>query len=100
MIARVGGVIYRKASIFAVLWVAFVFLVTATFPLSDWTIATPIAGAGALIIWTVGWAVRYVLTGVELRSSSVFSKSPQNFPATHEPTATSECWGPGNRCLQ
>ena len=49
--------------IFAVLWVAFIFFVTATFPLPDWTVATPIAGAGALIIWTIGWAVRYVLTG-------------------------------------
>jgi hypothetical protein len=63
MAARLGNVLYRTACIFAVLWVAFIFFITATLPVPDWTIATPVAGAGALIIWTIGWAVRYVLAG-------------------------------------
>jgi hypothetical protein len=63
MAARVGDIVYRTACILAVLWVAFVLFVTAKLPIPDWTIATPLAGAGALIIWTIGWAVRYVLTG-------------------------------------
>lgn len=63
MAARFGNVIYRTACIFAVLWVAFILFITANLPGPDWTIATPIAGTGALIIWTIGWAVRYVLAG-------------------------------------
>ena len=63
MAARLGHLLYRAACVVAVLWIAFVLLVTAKLPVPDWTIATPIAGAGALIIWTIGWAVRYVLVG-------------------------------------
>jgi hypothetical protein len=63
MAARLGNVLYRTACILAVLWVAFILFITATLPIPDWTIATPVAGAGALIIWTIGWAVRYVLAG-------------------------------------
>jgi hypothetical protein len=63
MVARLGNVLYRTACMLAVLRVAFIFFVTATLPLRDWTIATPVAGAGALIIWTIGWAVRDVPAG-------------------------------------
>ena len=63
MATRLGDFLYRTVCAIAVLWVAFIFLITANLPLPDWTIATPVAGAGALIIWTIGWAVRYVLAG-------------------------------------
>jgi hypothetical protein len=63
MAARLGNVLYRTACLLAVLWVAFILFITATLTVPDWTIATPIAAAGALIIWTIGWAVRYVLAG-------------------------------------
>jgi hypothetical protein len=63
MAARLGHYFYRAACVLAVLWIAIILLVTAKLPVPDWTIATPIAGAGALIIWTIGWAVRYVLSG-------------------------------------
>jgi hypothetical protein len=63
MAARLGNIFYRTACIFAVLWVAFILFISANLPVPDWTIATPVAGAGALIIWTIGWAVRYVLAG-------------------------------------
>jgi hypothetical protein len=62
MPARAGDVLYRAACIIAVLWVAFVLIVTATLSLPDWTIATPIAAAGAILIWIIGRAVRYVLS--------------------------------------
>ena len=35
MAVRLGNVLYRTACIFAVLWVAFIFLITATLPLPD-----------------------------------------------------------------
>jgi hypothetical protein len=63
MAARLGNVLYRMACAIAVLWVAFILFITAKLSIADWTIATPVAGAGALIIWTIGWAVRYVLAG-------------------------------------
>jgi len=62
MAARLGDVLYRTACIIAVLWVAFVLIVTATLSLPDWTIATPIAAAGAILIWIIGRAARYVLS--------------------------------------
>jgi hypothetical protein len=40
----------------------FVFIVTATLSLPDWTIATPIAAVGAVVIWSTGRAARYVLS--------------------------------------
>jgi len=30
--------------------------------LADWTIATPIAAVGGIVIWSTGRAVRYVLS--------------------------------------
>ena len=46
MSARFGDVLYRTACLAAVVWAAFVFVVTATLALPDWTIATPIAAVG------------------------------------------------------
>ena len=60
--ARLGDVLYRTACAVAALWATFVFIVTATLALPDWTIATPIAGIGASIIWSIGRATRYVLS--------------------------------------
>jgi hypothetical protein len=62
MAARLGNVLYRTACILAALWGAFILFVTATLPLPDWTIATPVAAAGALVIWSIGRAVRYALS--------------------------------------
>jgi hypothetical protein len=59
MAARLGHVLYRTACAIVALWVVFVLVVTATLPFPDWTIATPVAAAGALVIWSVGRAVRY-----------------------------------------
>jgi hypothetical protein len=60
--ARVGTVLYRTACAVAALWAAFVFIVTATLSFPDWTIATPIAAVGAVVIWSTGRAARYVLS--------------------------------------
>jgi len=46
----------------AALWAAFVFIVTATLSFPDWTIATPIAAVGALVIWSFGRVARHFLT--------------------------------------
>jgi hypothetical protein len=62
MTARLGEVFYRTACAVAALWAAFILIFTATLPLPDWTIATPIAAIGAAIIWSIGRAARYVLS--------------------------------------
>ena len=62
MSARFGDVLYLTACLAAVVWAAFVFVVTATLALPDWTIATPIAAVGALVIWSFGRAARHFLT--------------------------------------
>ena len=62
MSARLGDVLYRTACLAAVVWAAFVFVVTATLALPDWTLATPIAAVGALVIWSFGRAARHFLT--------------------------------------
>jgi hypothetical protein len=62
MAAPLGDVLYRTACLAAVAWAAFVLVVTATLTLPDWTIATPIAAAGALVIWSFGRAARRFLT--------------------------------------
>ena len=62
MAAPLGDVLYRTACLAAVVWAAFVLVVTATLTLPDWTIATPIAAAGALVIWSFGRAARRFLT--------------------------------------
>jgi hypothetical protein len=47
----------------AVVWAAFVLVSTANLAHPDWTIYTPIAVVGAVVIWGFGRAVRYVLAG-------------------------------------
>jgi hypothetical protein len=58
MAARVGDILYRTACAVAAPWAAFILVFTAT-----WTIATPVAAAGAVLIRSVGRGVRYVLSG-------------------------------------
>jgi hypothetical protein len=62
MAAPLGDVLYRTACLAAAVWAAFVLVVTATLTLPDWTIATPIAAVGALVIWSFGRAARRFLT--------------------------------------
>jgi hypothetical protein len=62
MTARLGDVFYRTACTAAAAWVAFILVFTATLSLPDWTIATPVAAAGAVLIWSIGRALRYVLS--------------------------------------
>jgi hypothetical protein len=61
MVVRLGNLIYWAACIGAVLWAIFVLLVTADLPHPDWTISVPIAIVGAVAIWSLGLAARYVL---------------------------------------
>ena len=63
MAARLGDLFYRTACGVAVVWAAFILVLTATLPLPDWTIATPIAAGGAVLIWSIGRTARYVLSG-------------------------------------
>jgi hypothetical protein len=60
MTARVGSILYRTACLAAAAWAAFILVITATLPVPDWTIATPVAAAGAGLIWGIGRATRYV----------------------------------------
>jgi hypothetical protein len=41
----------------------FVFAIGAVQTHPDWTISTPIAIVGAVVIWIIGRAARYVLAG-------------------------------------
>jgi len=59
--ARLGNLIYWTACIAALLWAIFVLMATADLPHPDWTISTPIAMVGAAIIWSCGFAARYIL---------------------------------------
>lgn len=63
MVARLGDLIYWAACIAALLWTIYVLIVTATYAHPDWTISAPIAIVGAVVIWSVGRAARYVLAG-------------------------------------
>jgi hypothetical protein len=63
MAARLANTIYWSACIAAVLWALFVFAIGAVQTHPDWTISTPIAIAGAVVIWITGRAIRYVLSG-------------------------------------
>jgi hypothetical protein len=62
MLARFADVLYRTACLAAVSVGSIRFVVTATLALPDWTIATPIAAVGALVIWSFGRAARHFLT--------------------------------------
>jgi len=63
MAARLANAIYWAACIAAVLWALFVFAIGAVQTRPDWTISTPIAIVGAVVIWIIGRAIRYVLAG-------------------------------------
>jgi hypothetical protein len=62
MTVILGDLIYRTACAAAAMWAVFIFVISATLALPDWIIATPIAAAGAVLIWSVGRAARYVLS--------------------------------------
>jgi hypothetical protein len=62
MAARLEDTIYRTACAVAALWATFILVFATTLPFPDWTIATTIAGIGAVIIWSIGRAIRYVLS--------------------------------------
>jgi hypothetical protein len=62
MAARLGDLLYRTACIVAVVWAAFILVFAATLSPPDWTIATPVAAAGAALIWGIGRVVRFVLS--------------------------------------
>jgi hypothetical protein len=61
MTARLTNAIYSTACIAAVLWALLVFAVGALQAHPDWTISTPIALVGAVVIWIIGRAARYLL---------------------------------------
>jgi hypothetical protein len=61
MTVILGDLIYRTACAAAAMWAVFIVVITATLSLPDWTIATPIAAAGPVLIWSIGRTVRYVL---------------------------------------
>jgi hypothetical protein len=58
MAARLANTTYWSACIAAVPWAFFVFAIGAVQIHPDWTISTPIAIAGAVVIWIVGRAAR------------------------------------------
>ena len=60
--SRLGNVIYRVACTAAVLWALFIFIATSNLAHPDWSISTPIAVVGAVVVWGLGRAARYVLT--------------------------------------
>jgi hypothetical protein len=61
VVARVGNLIYWVACVAALLWAVFVLMTTANLPHPDWSISTPLAIVGAVVIWIFGVAARYVL---------------------------------------
>jgi hypothetical protein len=60
MAARFANAIYWAACIAAALWALFVFAIGAVQTHPDWTISTPIAIVGAVVIWIIGRAARYL----------------------------------------
>jgi len=50
------------ACVAAVLWAVFVLIAASTLAHPDWTISTPIALVGAVVVWLLGRTVRYVLS--------------------------------------
>jgi hypothetical protein len=59
--ARAGNLIYWTGCAAALLWAIFVLLATADLPHPDWTISTPIAMVGAVVIWSAGRVARHAL---------------------------------------
>jgi hypothetical protein len=62
MVARFAKPIYWAACIAAVLWALFVFAIGAVQTHPDWTTSTPVAIAGALVIWICGRIARGILS--------------------------------------
>jgi hypothetical protein len=62
MTARAGDMLYRTACLAAAAWAVFILVFAATLPVPDWTIATPVAAAGAALIWGIGRATRHVFS--------------------------------------
>jgi hypothetical protein len=63
-VARLANAIYWASCIAAMLWAVFVFAMGAVQTHPNWTISTPIAIVGAVVIWIIGRAIRYVLAGL------------------------------------
>jgi hypothetical protein len=63
MAARLANAIYSVACIAAVLWAFLIFAIGAMQTHPDWTVSTPIAIVGAVVIWIIGLAARYILAG-------------------------------------
>jgi hypothetical protein len=63
MAARLANAIYSAACIAAVLWALFIFAIGAVQTHPNWAISTPIAIVGAVVIWIIGRAARYGLSG-------------------------------------
>jgi hypothetical protein len=63
MAARPANAIYSVACIAAVLWALLIFAIGAMQAHPDWTVSTPIAIVGAVVIWIIGRAARHVLAG-------------------------------------
>ena len=63
MAARLANAIYSTACIAAVLWALVVFAIGTVQTHPDWTISTPIAIVGPVVIWVIGRVARYVLAG-------------------------------------
>ena len=61
--ACLGKVIYWAACLAAPLWALFVLMTSANQAHPDWTIFAPIAILGAIVIWSLGGAARYLLAG-------------------------------------
>ena len=62
MAARVIDMLYRTACLAAWAWAVFILVFAATLPVPDWTVATPVAAAGALLIWAIGRITQYVFS--------------------------------------
>jgi len=58
---RAGYLIYWVACAAALLWAVFVLMASADLPHPDWTMSTPIAIVGAVVIWSAGRVARYAL---------------------------------------
>jgi hypothetical protein len=63
MAARLANAFYLAACIAAVLWALFIFAMGAVQAHPNWAISTPIAIVGAVVIWIIGRAARYGLSG-------------------------------------
>jgi hypothetical protein len=62
MAARVIDMLYRTACLAAWAWAVFILVFAATLPVPDWTVATPVAAAGAVLIWAIGRITQYVFS--------------------------------------